>query len=227
MKITYNQTHYYLLKCNDGYLLIDAGWSGKCKLFLTKLNSVGVHPHQIKYILLTHHHHDHTAIVQELREISGARLIIHRRQMPFITKGVTDGASLKQINSRVWLVDKLMSPFLTTGYDPITIKQTDHIIETERDNIILRKIGIMGVILSTPGHSSDSISVLLDNGTAYVGDLAMTIFGRLGRPPLPIEAEDYGQVKASLRKLIKYGMTECYPAHGHKIDRVMIETILG
>ena len=49
MKITYNSTNYYLIPCNDGFLLIDAGWNGLLRVFLEKLHSIGIAPVQIKY----------------------------------------------------------------------------------------------------------------------------------------------------------------------------------
>ena len=53
------------------------------KSFLEKLHSIGIAPVQIKYILLTHHHHDHAAIVQELRKMTEAKLIVHKEQLPY------------------------------------------------------------------------------------------------------------------------------------------------
>lgn len=96
MKITYNSTNYYLIPCNDGFLLIDAGWNGLLRVFLEKLHSIGIAPVQIKYILLTHHHHDHAAIVQELRKMTEAKLIVHKEQLPYLKAGFTDYKKLKQ-----------------------------------------------------------------------------------------------------------------------------------
>ena len=50
--------------------------------------------------------------------------------------------------------------------------------------------GIPGKIIYTPGHSMGSVSVLLDNGEAFVGDLAMNEFPLRLSPGLPIFAED-------------------------------------
>lgn len=35
----------------------------------------------------------------------------------------------------------------------------------------LASCGIPGAIISTPGHTNDSISLILDNGDTFVGDL--------------------------------------------------------
>ena len=43
--------------------------------------------------------------------------------------------------------------------------------ETNESREFLRSIGIEGEIISTPSHSEDSISVILDCGDCFVGDL--------------------------------------------------------
>ncbi|MBM3405439.1 MAG: MBL fold metallo-hydrolase [Bacteroidetes bacterium] len=57
MTITYNSTNYFLIPCNDGFLLIDAGWHGKLEKFKRELDSFNIGINQIKYIFLTHHHY--------------------------------------------------------------------------------------------------------------------------------------------------------------------------
>lgn len=41
----------------------------------------------------------------------------------------------------------------------------------EESRKFLGELGIEGEIISTPSHSEDSISVILDDGTCIVGDL--------------------------------------------------------
>lgn len=228
MKITYNSTNYYLEPCNNGFLLIDAGWSGKGEVFKKELNMLGIQPKQIKYILLTHHHYDHVAIVQELKTLTNAKLIVHERQIPYLETGVTNDRYIRQYNRVLWLIDKLTKPFIKYTYPPISIDNSDIIIDTDINDSILRSIGVFGKIISTPGHSSDSISVLLDSGTVYVGDLAMNMSSMklIGKIPFPIEAEDFEQVKLSMKKLINLGAVKFYPSHGDVIDKEMIERVI-
>jgi glyoxylase-like metal-dependent hydrolase (beta-lactamase superfamily II) len=78
----------------------------------------------------------------------------------------------------------------------------------------LTEYGIAGRVRYTPGHSSGSVSVLLDTGDAFVGDLAMSGLPlRLG-PGLPILAEDMPSVKKSWIQLLDAGAETVYPAHG-------------
>ena len=55
-------------------------------------------------------------------------------------------------------------------YDPIN---TDNsvIINCKDSREFLKNIGVEGEIISTPSHSKDSISLILDNGICFVGDL--------------------------------------------------------
>jgi glyoxylase-like metal-dependent hydrolase (beta-lactamase superfamily II) len=78
----------------------------------------------------------------------------------------------------------------------------------------LQEYGIPGSILHTPGHTAGSVSVLLDSGEAFVGDLAMNRFPLRVSPGLPIFAEDSAAVIESWRLLLKQGARTVYPAHG-------------
>lgn len=228
MKITYNSTNYYLEPCSNGFLLIDAGWHGKVEKFKNGLKMLGVKPDEIKYILLTHHHHDHVAIVQELKTITNAKLIVHKNQIPYLERGVTNTVDIKQYNRVLRLIDRFTKPFIKYNYPPITINNYDTIMFDDINDNILRNIGVEGKIVSTPGHSNDSVSILLDNGTAYVGDLAMNIksMKRMSGMPLPIEAEDFEQVKFSIKNLIHLGANLFYPSHGEVITKEMIERVI-
>lgn len=56
------------------------------------------------------------------------------------------------------------------AYEPIP---TNHatIIDTEESRAFLKRLGIDGEIVSTTSHSADSISLILDGGECFVGDL--------------------------------------------------------
>jgi glyoxylase-like metal-dependent hydrolase (beta-lactamase superfamily II) len=81
--------------------------------------------------------------------------------------------------------------------------------------ISLNAYGIPGVVIHTPGHTAGSVSVLLDDGRALIGDLAMNGLPSLSfRPRLPIVAQDLPQLARSWRLLCEAGATIVYPGHG-------------
>jgi len=70
---------------------------------------------------------------------------------------------------------------------------------------LLAQIGFDGQIVHTPGHSDDSVSLLLDDGSAFTGDLTL--------PDLSSEAHA-AIVSDSWRPLHALGATTVYPGHG-------------
>ena len=67
---------------------------------------------------------------------------------------------------------------------------------------------------------------MLDNGAAYVGDLAMNIFRLISKKLLPIEAENFQHVKESIKKLVYFGAEEFFPSHGRPINKKLIECMI-
>jgi hydroxyacylglutathione hydrolase len=74
--------------------------------------------------------------------------------------------------------------------------------------------GIPGKVVYTPGHTMGSVSVLLETGDAFVGDLAMSGFPVRFNPGPPVFAEDTKRVKESIRMLLERGAKTFYPGHG-------------
>ena len=82
------------------------------------------------------------------------------------------------------------------------------------DYDLLKSLGVDGKILYTPGHSQDSISVILSNGRAFVGDVAMNFLRLTGIGHHPIFIEDINMVHGSWQRLIEQGGKRIYPSHG-------------
>jgi glyoxylase-like metal-dependent hydrolase (beta-lactamase superfamily II) len=78
-------------------------------------------------------------------------------------------------------------------------------ISLAESRTFLHHIGIAGEILATPGHSPDSVSLLLDDGSAFTDELT---------PPELAGEDDAGVIIASWRLLRERGATRVYPGHG-------------
>ncbi len=97
----------------------------------------------------------------------------------------------------------------------VHISPTNVDIILEEEDFSLEEYGISGNVIYTPGHSSGSVSILLDTGEAFVGDAAMNKFPLRLSPGLPIYAEDVGELKKSWEKLLGKNVKTIYPAHGN------------
>jgi glyoxylase-like metal-dependent hydrolase (beta-lactamase superfamily II) len=211
--ITFCGTNYYLLRGENGFLLIDAGWVGRYRKFKTALTEFGIEIGAIKYILLTHHHHDHAALIQDIRSNTNCRIIVHKDEVDYVEQGTTFTGNTRQFNTWLALLDKLTLPFISSNYNPVTLNEND-IIVSDDDYDIYELTGIKARVIHTPGHSKGSVSLLLDNGTSFVGDVAMNILRIFGQGRRPIEAEDYGDVYKSWQKLVRCGARTICPSHG-------------
>lgn len=87
-------------------------------------------------------------------------------------------------------------------------------IVLENEEFSLEEYGISGKVVYTPGHSSGSVSVLLETGEAFVGDMAMNKFPLRLSPGLPIYAENWPSLVNSWQLLLNGGAKTVYPSHG-------------
>lgn len=69
-----------------------------------------------------------------------------------------------------------------------------------------------GKIIRTPGHTADSMSLLLNDGTLFCGDAAMNGFPSVNN--VTIWAEDMRDFARSWEKIITLKPKKIYPGHG-------------
>lgn len=78
-------THVYLLKNpENGHTLIDSGLPGSEKAILAHLERIGVRPHEVTSIVVTHLHNDHTGSLVALKRLTGATIYAHWLEAAFI-----------------------------------------------------------------------------------------------------------------------------------------------
>lgn len=205
-------TRCYLLKCADGYLLIDTAYPKYLPQFQKSLAGLGIDPMKIKYLLLTHHHDDHAGFAAELARKTGCRVIAHRNAVAPLKLGKSE-ETMQPVNRRVKWVFSLFTLFHRQfKYPPVILGENDLVVGDDCD--LPRSIGVDGRILYTPGHTRDSISVVLSDGRAFVGDVAMNFLRLTGIGHRPVYAEGIKTVYESWKKLIEQGAKVIYPSHG-------------
>lgn len=75
----------YLLR-GERTILIDAGAPMGMGSFVSRLKQLHVDPKEISLILLTHGHWDHIASLAPIREMTGAKVAVHHRDQPFVSR---------------------------------------------------------------------------------------------------------------------------------------------
>ena len=175
-------TDEWVVSAGTSRLLVDIGWPGTLGTMKANLKRMGVPLREIRYALATHYHIDHAGLAEELKK-EGVPLLVLDVQ-----------------------VDAL--PIMKTWTKPddnyVEITADGNVtISFEESRQLLVQIGIYGEIVPTPGHSDDSISLLLDDGSVFTGDL-------------PPEAYAFDNTVAlrSWHILRDRGASRVYPAHG-------------
>ena len=192
----------------EGTILIDGGAPKQARNFMKGIESLSINPKDIHLIAITHGHWDHIGSAKEIKEITGAKIALHRNEKDWLEKSLMPLPPAVTLWGRIFA--KIMAMFMPLIHVPATT--VDVVLGDEE--LSLAEYGIPGRIIPTPGHSMGSVSVLLETGDAFVGDLAMNGFPLRLDPGLPIFAEDLQKVKKSWHLLLAKGAKTVYPAHG-------------
>ena len=210
----------YVLRA-DGVIAVDAGAPHRGNAFLRGLERASIQPQNVKLIILTHGHWDHVGSAQELKSITGAKLAIHEADAPCVEQSLTPLPPGVTPWGRAFIaIHKLFLPLIR-----VPPAKVDVLLGNE--GLSLADSGIPGRVVHTPGHSAGSVSVLLDTGEAFVGDLAMNKFPLRLSPGLPIFAENLPAVVDSWKLLLKAGATTVYPAHGRPFPAEVIREAIA
>lgn len=183
INVGYDSTNYYVVADTKPKLLIDVGWSGTLPKLQHHCKRVGISLPDIKHLLITHYHPDHAGLAQELKRI-GLKLILLENQISAVP---------------------VLRTYMKPEHNYVDIDLTDNVVlKIEDSRAFLEKLGIQGAIIATPGHSDDSVTLILDEGTAFTGDL-----------PHPLMVmDDSEEAKASWNKIRALGVKTVYPGHG-------------
>ena len=152
IKLRYGNTNTFYIPGNDGGIRIDTDYAGTIQGFFRAIKAAGIGTGDIRYLIATHFHPDHIGIAGELQELGITPAVIDV-QMPHI-----------HFSDHIFAREK------HPGHKMID-ENAVKVISITGSRAFLEDLGIAGEIVHTPSHSEDSISVLLDDGDCFVGDL--------------------------------------------------------
>lgn len=234
IEINLSVTNCFLIKSGNKYVLIDTGYDHEWDLFSKKLKETGISISDISYVILTHHHDDHVGLLNKLTtENSDIRVVMSKLAKDLILNGQNnlnhDGGF---VNNRVKQIKLLANKFDKNWnklkFTPYHVREKDILITEDTQ---LKEIGIEleGKIIKTPGHTKDSLSVILNNGYCFVGDAAanMPIFQLVGANYFVLVLEDLDEYYKSWEKIISINAQYILPSHGNSFPVGKLKENLG
>jgi hydroxyacylglutathione hydrolase len=202
----------FLLSNGNNKILIDTSWKSSRLHLTTGLEELGVY--RLDALILTHTHFDHVENAAFVREIYGAKVIVHKSEAEFLESGDSPlpGGTIKPAKLALeWLGEKVQEK---VKYEPC---KADILLE---DKLSLSDYGFEARIIHTPGHSPGSVSVIIDDEIALAGD---TLYGAIPNSAFPPFADDADQLVKGWGRLLESKCEIFIPAHGFQISREVLK----
>lgn len=219
LSIRMQRYNCYLIK-EDGIIMVDAGIPKGGKKLLKMLNSLSINPRDVSLLFLTHGHVDHVCSANEFKNLTGCKVAINYREKDWLERGhVIIPPGINLWGRVVSAMSTVIIPFMKFTGTPVDVTLED-------DEYSLEPYGIHGRIIHTPGHTSGSMSLLLDTGDAFVGDLAVNGLPLRIGPGMPEVGEDANTIKDNWRLLLSMGVKRIYPAHGKPFSADILKRYL-
>jgi glyoxylase-like metal-dependent hydrolase (beta-lactamase superfamily II) len=208
--------NWYIVSREEGLTLVDAGLPGHYTVFLECLRALGRGIRDLKGILLTHAHADHTGFAETLRRSAGVPVYIHR----------DDADSCRRILQLPWrgLLANAWRPsvaamFVRAARDGVfrMARVTETVAVQDGDTLDLP--GTPRVI-HAPGHTPGSAAFFLpEAGVLFSGDAVATrniLTGAHGAPQiLPrVINQDDRQARRAPDRFGDLGSVTVLPGHG-------------
>ena len=125
----------HLIDTGDGLILIDPGYPESLYVVINHIWQLGFDPREIKYILHSHGHYDHSGATAALVELTGAKTFI----------GSRDADMVRNMQPRTPKFDPAFEPdVLLCDGDKITLGNTEI------------------TVYETPGHTDGTVSFFFD-----------------------------------------------------------------
>jgi glyoxylase-like metal-dependent hydrolase (beta-lactamase superfamily II) len=190
----------YIVEDAAALTLIDTSTGDVAARILEAIAEIGHRPEDLRTIVATHYHHDHTGNVAALVERTGATFCVHADDVPYV-----DGRA-------PWM--PLKPPFSILdrfGAQPYSLR-IDRVL---RDGDVIESALDLKVI-HAPGHTPGHIALHSPRRRVLLaGDALMNTLGL--RLPLAMSSHDMDAAKQSARRLAELDFDVALPGHGNPI----------
>ena len=135
------QESAHLIDSGEGLILLDVGDLPTLYLVVESIWELGFNPHDIKYIINTHWHNDHTGSTEAMADLTGAKTFIGAKDAPYLKdEGLFTPDILLYDGDEIKLGNKVIKCMETPGHTAGTMS---YFFDTVSDGITYR-VGMFG-----------------------------------------------------------------------------------
>jgi glyoxylase-like metal-dependent hydrolase (beta-lactamase superfamily II) len=197
----------YMIRAKGGLVLVDAGMDtdgADVKAGLAAMNATAT---DVRGILLTHWHNDHTAGARWIQEQSGAPVFYHRDDQQYFTGAAGATGLRKWLSDRIPEVGVMVLAKGLLGESPPRPVAADRLVED--GDVLLEDFDV----IATPGHTGGHISYFYrPERTLFAGDALAVIDGRIRFMARPVTL-DVTAARSSLVRCLALGPALVCPGH--------------
>lgn len=199
----------FLICIDDILVLIDTGPADSKPFIFNAVKKIGYQPADIKHIIITHSHHDHSGSLADILKDVNATVYMHPNDAVLVRRGIAyrfGSKILKQFFDTITISLRVKLPF-------INIKPVRQITEVNDGDCIPDCGGLC--VIYAPGHSAGQIALLYetDNGIMLVADAAENH----GKLILARQYQDKDQSMATIKKIAGFDFNIALFSHGEPI----------
>ena len=219
-----------VLLADERMAVVDTGISGNGEAIVSYIRKIGRSPNDLRWIIVTHFHFDHSGSAAELHELTGARIVAHKDE----TEPGPDGTLLLRKGNEgesppTWY--RWAQRVAGGGGGPRPPREPRRFPDTpvhetvEHGDVVPCMAGLR--IIHSPGHTPGSISPLLTGPRAlFLGDSVLNNIDRLSRP-LMWDRSKRRQLDASLHALRDLEADLACFGHGPPLSEDVMTRVRG
>lgn len=229
----------YVIALPDGVALVDTGWPHEESWHSLEsgLATLGFAIEDVRYILLTHSHHDHHGLTRQVKQRSGASVVMHSVENDLILE-VEAGKASAAAQTVEWLRHRgadesgiqALNGQMAHGEGPAASDQlTADVLVEDGDRPLAGRPDL--VALWTPGHTRGHLCFLLEDDRILLsGDHVLPrITPHVTRPAFVQQDPALSSYLRSLERIAELDVDEVLPAHEYRFSSLYarIQTMLA
>lgn len=214
LKLLSGRSNAYCIVLNDTLVLVDTGTKSSARKLtkaLIKLTNTG---RKFQFLILTHSHFDHCQNTQHLVKQYNCLVFSGKAEQTYAQRGNSPlPAGTNSFSKIIASIGQKLN-LKRFNYDAFS---PDILIDAP---INLLQYGLNIRIIPTYGHSPGSISIIVDEEIAIVGD---TLFGVFRNSVMPPFADHLPKLIQSWKILLATECSHFLPGHGNSISRQLLQ----